>query len=156
MAIKPIPGFPSAGLPYAEISVRENLNADTVGTDPVQFTHFNTNGESNKLTPDHTNDHIFINIGGRYLIVVSVAAQSDDAQSIEMDISCWKNNGTEEITNVHAHRSFSGGVTDLGSISISGIHNFSAGDTLELWYSAQASRDIILSDVNLSACRLGN
>ncbi len=145
----------TSGVPYAEISVVGNVTADTVDTTKIQFTRFDTNGESNNCTPDHTNDHITITKAGRYMIIISISAQGDDAQSIELDVSCWKNNGATELTNVHNHRSFAGGVTRLGSIPLSGIHNFTANDTLELWIEGQANRDVILSDVTMTVYQLG-
>lgn len=145
----------TAGLPYGEISVVGNVTADTIDTTKVQFARFDTDGESNNTTPSNGDDHITITTAGRYMVVLSISAQSDDAQSIVMDLSCWKNNGATELSNVHAHRSFAGGATSLGSISLSGIHNFAANDTLELWMEAQASRDVILSDVTMTVFQLG-
>jgi len=145
----------SAGLSYGEISVKDNSTGDTVDTTKIQFTRFDTNGESNNTTPNHANDHITINKAGRYLITVSMTVRSADAQSLELDVSCWKNDGDAEIENVHSHRSFAGGVTTLGSMSLSGIHNFSANDTLELWIEGQASRDMVLSDVTMTAVQVG-
>jgi hypothetical protein len=142
-------------LAYGEISVVGNTDVDTVDTTKIQFLRFDTNGEANNTMPDYTEGHIVITKAGRYLITGSIGAQSSDALAIELDLSCWKNNGDVEITNVHTHRSFPGGVTSLGSISLSGIHDFSANDTLELWLEGQASRDVILSDVTLSVVRIG-
>ncbi len=145
----------SAGLSFGEISVKDNLTSDEVSTTKTQVLRFDTNGESNNTTPDHTNDHITIPTAGRYMVVASLAVSSADAQSIELDTSCWKNNGATELLNVHAHRSFPGGSTSIGSISLTGIHNFSANDTLEIWVEAQATRDIIIDDVTLTVYQLG-
>jgi len=56
---------------------------------------------------------------------------------------------------MHVHRSFSGGQTDHAALSMAGIHNFSIDDTLELWLTAQASRDIVIVDVSLAVAWLG-
>jgi hypothetical protein len=42
----------------------------------VQVTAFDTNGASNLMTPDHTNDHITVIAPGDYLCAVSIGADS--------------------------------------------------------------------------------
>lgn len=148
------------GLPYAEIFCYEVGTTITIsGTgvaNKVQVTAFDTNGVSNQMTPDHTNDHITVDKAGTYLITASISMTSTGGTAYVMDFAVWKNNGATELTNMHAHRSLSGGGGDTGSMSLSGIATLSASDTLEMWcYNATNTNNIIIESATLSAVMIG-
>lgn len=148
----------SSGLSFGGISVKDNAVTMTLNSAArVQVTVFDTNNSSNNTTPDHTNDHITVTKAGKYLITVSIAVQNNAAQSHKVEFSLWKNNGATEYTNIHAHRSLSGGSTDVGSISLSGIVDVSASDTLEIWADtdAAADRSVTVEDITLSVFQIG-
>lgn len=148
----------SSGLAFGEIYVKDNAVAMTLNSAAkVQVTIFGTDGQSNNTTPDHTNDHITITKAGMYLVTISTAVQNNAAQSHKIVLSLWKNNGATEFTNVHAHRNLSGGSTDVGSISLSGIVDVAVNDTLEVWAdtSAAADRSITVEDITLSIVQVG-
>ena len=63
---------------YAGISVADQAveTAIAVAGTAVQVTVFDTNSPYNRLTPDHTNDHITVDVAGDYFITVSATASA--------------------------------------------------------------------------------
>ncbi len=144
-----------SGLLCGEISVADNVTAMTPGTSFTQVTAFDTNGISNDVTSDHTNDHLITNTAGNYMVVISLTVNNDEVTAHEIDFQLFKNNGDTEFTNVHVHRSLAGS-SDVGSVSMSGIIACAASDTIELWVQSDtAAKDIIVSDCTLSLYMIG-
>ena len=149
------PVFTKGGLPFGEIWVKGNGTADTVATaTSTQITRFANNGESNNTTPDHTNDHITINKSGKYLVTISISFSGD--ASVDWSFSLFLNNGTTECENVHTNRKLGAG-GDIGSASMSGICDFTSGQTVELWmiHGAGVNKDITIQDCALSLVQIG-
>ena len=149
------------GLTCSEISFKDNAVATTLNsaTGKVQVTNFDTNGLTiGQLTPDHTNDHITIGIAGYYWVTINLTVKNNAAQTHVIDVSVFKNNGATEFTNVHSHRTLSGGVTDIGSIALHGIISCAVSDTIELWAdtSAAANRSVTFEDCTLSIFQVGS
>ena len=146
-------------MPYGEIYTRDNVTTTTLNSAAkVQITIFDANGESNSSTPDHTQDHIVIDKSGKYMVMASVHVKNEAAQSHVININVYKENGTVAFNNLHANRSLTGGSGDIASISISGIIDISATDTLELWddTSEAADRLVTFEDVTLSIIQIGS
>jgi len=138
---------------YAEISVYNNTTPVTLNSAAkVQITDFDTNGQSTDSTPDHTNDHITIGTTGVYEVTCSMSLQNNAGASHGVSISIWKNNGATEFQNVHADRTLASG-TDIGAITISGLVNLTANDTIELWALTDSgtNRNVTFADISLSA-----
>lgn len=149
-----------SGLPFAEISVRDNATQTTITTagqaNKVQITMFDTNGLSNNMTPDYTNDHIAVVKPGIYLATVSIHVDSIAGVGHEVGMSLYKNNGATEFTNVHSHRDMSGGGGEAGSMSMSGIISVAVNDTIELWgWNETNTQNFIVADVTLSLTQIG-
>ncbi len=141
-----------------EISAKDNAVATILNSAAkVQVTIFDTNGPSKGVTPDHTNDHLIIKEPGIYFAVVSPSVQNNAAQAHKIDVSLWKNNGATEFANVHSHRNLSGGSTDVGSMSLSGLIDVVEDDTIELWAdtATAADRSVTFEDVTLSIMFVG-
>ena len=150
----------SAGLAYAEIYCYESGSTETITAsgiaNKVQITCFDTNGEKNNCTPDHTNDHITIDEAGRYLVTVSMSLESAGGSGYVLSAGVWKNNGATQFQNVHMSRSLSGGGSDIGSTSMSGICDFAKNDTIELWiWNETNTNDVVVDDVTLSVVSVG-
>ena len=148
------------GLPHGDIfgyEVGATITITGTGVaNKVQVTSFAENGESNLMTPDHTNDHITVVKTGIYLVTASVSISSLGGTAYEMDFSCWKNDGGTEIRNVHAHRKMSGGGGDTASKSLSGTTALAAGDTLEIWcYNRTNTNDVVIESLTMSAVMVG-
>lgn len=144
---------------YGEISVQDNSTPTAVSSSGwTQVTIFDTNGHSSNATPDHTNDHITIDSGfaGKYLVTISAAVANSAGVAHVIELGLHKNDGATEFTNVNAHRNLSAG-SDVGSISLSGIIDVSASDTVELWATSDSgtSRNVTISDVTLSLVQIG-
>lgn len=151
----------TAGLLFGEISAHDleatiAISGTGVGN-KVQITTFDTNGPSNGMTPDHTNDHITVDTAGHYLLTVSIALESTGAGSAALvGIAAYKNNGVTSFDNCHAHRRLSGGGTDEGSASISGIVDLDVNDTVEVWFWNETNtNDLVVDDITLSLVQIG-
>ena len=148
------------GLPFAEICAEGVTATITIaGTgvgNKVQVTSFDTDGQNNQMTPDHTNDHITADVAGTYLVNASISFTSTGGSSYDMAFGCWKNNGATQFANLLAERSLGGGGSDTGAMSLSGLIDLAATDTLELWcYNITNTNDVIIEDVTLSAVQIG-
>lgn len=142
------------GLRHGEISVDENTTATTVTVTDTwyQVTVFDTNGPSNDTTPDHTTDDITVDHTGVYFISVSASIRSVAAGGgATFELQCKKNNGATDVGAVHTHRRLSGGGTDVGSISLSGIATLAENDTIEFWLRNRTNTDdIVVESATLS------
>ena len=146
----------AAGLLYGEISVQDNSTETTISTagTAVQVTIFDTNGENNGTTPDHTNDHITIDTAGRYLLMCSATVNSIAGAASKFTISIQKNNGTTEL--VHVERNVGGGGTESGVIAMQCIKDLAASDTIEIWIENQTNtQNYLVEDIIFSLTMLG-
>jgi hypothetical protein len=139
---------------YAEISASDASDTIAIGSsgqaNKVQVTTFNTNGNSNDMTPDHTNDHITCDVAGDYVCSVNITAESVPGAGYQVGFSVYKNNGATEFVNVHAHHDFTGGGGDTDSISMSGNITLAVNDTIELWvWNETSTSNVIIDDVTL-------
>ena len=123
----------------------------------VQIAAFDTNGVSNRMTPDKDQNHIVVTSSGKYLCTVSLVIESVGAGgSDHVGVSLYKNNGATEFPGIHANRKLAGGGGDTGSISMSGIIDAAPSDTIELWlWNVDSTDDIIVDDVTLSMMQIG-
>jgi hypothetical protein len=147
------------GLLFGEIYAKDNAveTAIAVAGTYVQIAIFDTNGQSNGATPDHTNDHITIDTAGIYLVIASIHVESIGAGAADVvGIDVRKNNGTVTFDNLHAHRKLAGGGGDIGSISVSGIISLSAADTLEVWIANEDNNtNLVVEDIAFSIICIG-
>lgn len=151
----------SGGMCFASIYANDANDtltiSDTGQANKVQVTTFDTNGESNNATPDHTNDHITVTKAGIYLCNVSLHVKSVGAGGADtIGYSVYKNNGATEFADLHGQRDLSGGGGDEGSISLSGIIDLAVNDTIEVWiWNNDSTDDIVVDDINLSLVQVG-
>jgi hypothetical protein len=151
----------TAGLCYAEIYANNASSTITITgsgqANKVQITSFDSNGASNNMTPDHTNDHITVTKAGHYLCTVSLHIESaGGGGSDTFGFSVYKNNGGTEFSNCHGHRKLAGGGGDVGSVSLSGIIDLAVNDTIELWcWNEDSTDDLVVEDVSLSLTQIG-
>lgn len=150
----------SSGLVFGELNVNDNTDTTTfAGTgiaNKVQYVEFDTDGESNNTTPSHGDDHIAINITGKYLVTISITANSSGAGARTISFDVFKNNGDTALVHLHAHRTLAGGGGETGSISLSGIADLTAADTVELWIHNETNTNaIIVEDVTMSLVQIG-
>jgi hypothetical protein len=148
------------GLPYGEIYAYDSNTTITITAsgiaNKVQVTAFDTNGASNQMTPDHTNDHITVTKAGVYLCTVSISAESVGGAAYEIGFSVFKNNGATQFQNLHVHRNLSGAGGDTGSLSMTGLITLAANDTVEVWtYNETNTSNIIVDDITLSLVQVG-
>ena len=122
----------------------------------VQVTCFAVNGDSNNTTPNHTTDDITINKAGKYLITVSITAESAAGTGFLVGFGVYKNNGATLFQNLHAHRNLAGGGGDTGSLSLIGIIDAAVNDTIELWvWNETNTTSVIVDDVTMSLVQVG-
>lgn len=149
-----------SGLPYAEIYAYNvaaaHAFAGTGIANKVQVSAFATNGPSNLCTPDHTNDHITITKDGVYKVCVTLSIDSNAGTGFELGLSLFKNNGATLFNNIHSHADFAGGGGETKSISMNGLIEAGAGDTIELWcWNETNTTGISIDEVTLSVFMIG-
>jgi hypothetical protein len=150
----------TAGLQFAQIYEEDGSSTLALPAQDTfyQITAFTANGESNGMTPDHTNDHITVAKSGMYLAFLDVSFSQTTAVSIEYDFHVQKNNGTTDFPYVSAHRDTAGGNT-VGATNGTGIIDLDVNDTVEVWVErltgGAVSRTITIPQVSLTLTQVG-
>ena len=161
MSTKEIAGSPifvHGGLPFGEISAVGNATetAIAIAGTAVQITIFDTNSESTNTTPDHTADHITIDVKGMYMVNVSATINSVAGLGSKFEMTVQKNNGTTELGALHCDRNIAGGGGNSGVISMSGVARLAIGDTIEVWIENETNNaNYIVEDITLTLFQLG-
>lgn len=148
-----------ADRPYGGIYVKDNAGATTLTASGVhvQVEVFSVNGESDGMTPDHTQNHITILRTGRYLVIVSAAIQNTAGVAHEVHFDVAINNRNATFDSLHSDRTLGAG-TDKGSFSMNGIVVLTAGDTVELWAATERAlaSTVVFEDISLNIYWAGN
>jgi len=141
--------YGSSGLIFAEIYAHA-VAADITSVaqnDWDQITAFDTNGENNLATPDHTNDHITIVRAGKYLAQFYWCGHGP-ATAHDWDFHIAKNNNASQFNNISAHLTSPTTQKDT-SVFGSGVIDLAASDTIELWVKrTSAGSNIVLTTDN--------
>ena len=62
-----------------------------------------------------------------------------------------KNNGNARVGSLHMDRTLSGGGTESGAITMTGIVNLSVDDTIEVWIKNETNtQNYVVEDITLS------
>jgi len=146
----------SSGLPFAEIYARDNTTTTSTSTTKTQVLIFDTNGQSNLMTPDHSNDHITVTKAGKYKVDSSISIKNSAGVAHVVSLEMYKNNGTTVFNNIHAGRTLGTG-TDVGNLTMSGIVDLAANDTLEIWITSSSgtARTITIEDISFCVIQIG-
>lgn len=150
------------GLSFAEIHAKGagediDFSGGAGEGNKQQITAFDTDGEGNNMTPDHTSDHITVVKAGIYLCTVSITIDSQAGQAAQFHFSLFKNDGGTEFPEVHVHRNLPAGAGgNGGSVSLSGLVTLAASDTMEIWaWNATNTQDVTIDAINLSLVQIG-
>jgi len=151
----------TSGLCFGEIYAYEVADTITIAAsgiaNKVQITSFDSNGVSNNMTPNFDTDDITVTYAGMYMCNVSLTIETTGGGgAIKVGASVFTNNGATHKSNVHAGRYLAGGAADEGSMSLSGIIDLAASDTVEVWiWNDTNGDDIVVDDVTLSLTQIG-
>ena len=149
------------GLPFAEIYCFDGNTTITIsGTgiaNKVQVTCFDTNGVSNNMTPDHTNDHITVTKAGMYKCSVSTSIDSLTGSTAKFAMGVFKNNGATHFQNLHFHRNLPAGAGgNSGSASMTGIIDLAVNDTIEVWaWNETNTQNFVVDDITMNLIQIG-
>jgi len=146
----------SSGLAFAEIYARDNTTTTSTSTTKAQITIFDTDGEFNNMTPSHAQDHITVTKAGKYKIDASISIKNSSGAAHVISLEMYKNNGTGVFNNIHAGRTLGTG-SDVGNLTMSGIVDLAANDTIEMWITSDsgAARTVTVEDIDLCAIQIG-
>ncbi len=146
----------STGLPFAEIYARDNTATTSTSTTKAQILIFDTNGESNAMTPDHAQDHITVVKAGKYKIDASISIKNSSGAAHVISLEMYKNNGTGVFNNIHAGRTLGTGA-EVGNLTMSGIVDLAVDDTIEFWITSDsgAARTVTVEDIDFCAIQVG-
>ena len=153
----------SAGLQFAEIYV-EGIDDGIVLA--AQDTYYQVtswsaggagiDGEANGAVPDVANDHITIIDAGMYLVTWNVSCYSTQKNEYEFEI--FVNNGVGGFPNTESYRTTSV-ASAVAAISGSGICDFAAADTVELWVERKdglaVAKTITIRAANINVTMIG-
>ena len=147
---------PTSGLPFAEIYARDNTTTTSTSTTKAQVLIFDTDGESNLMTPSHAQDHITVIKAGKYKIDTSISIKNSSGAAHVINVEMYKNNGTVVFNNIHAGRTLGTG-TDVGNLTMSGIVDLAINDTIEIWITSDsgAARTVTVEDIDFCAIQIG-
>ncbi len=146
------------GLPYGELYAYNQADELTIsGTgmaNKIQITTFSTNGAGNLMTPEHINDHIVVNRSGVYKVEITLTVEGVIAGGGLYAFNLYRNNGTTQFQNIHASHQLAGGET--AAVSLSGLVDVNAADTLEVWlWNENNTNNIIVDDITMSLVMVG-
>jgi hypothetical protein len=129
-------------------ATQSSLTADTF----TKITQFDTNGESQSSSPDHTNDDIDLNRKGKWL--VSFQASFSGTNSREYRLAVFLNGSEQAMVSTNRKLGTGG---DVGSCSAVGIVDVTtSGHAIDLRVSPITSTgDFSLTDGQLTATWLG-
>jgi hypothetical protein len=122
---------------YASLKTVDGVTAQTgITSTPVLLTTWDTNGDSNGLTADHTTDSITIDVDGVYDVDCDVSFSGSSNAIIQMHLRV---NGVEEEEGMHRKLSAGG---DVGSAGFNGGLTLSAGDVLTVYVESNITASI--------------
>ncbi|MCK5611419.1 hypothetical protein KAR91_56635 [Candidatus Pacearchaeota archaeon] len=137
------------GLIFAEVYA--HATADDITSEAIndwdQIVAFDTDGESNGATPDHTNDHITILTAGRYLVNFHWCGNGPNTVE-DWALHISKNNMDTNFSNLGSHFTSPSTQKEV-SVSGCGIVDLAVGDTIEMWVQRlSAGNNIVLTTMN--------
>ncbi len=145
-----------SGLPFAEIYARDNTTTTSTSTTKAQILIFDTDGESNNMTAVNAQGHIVVLKPGKYKIDASISIKNSSGAAHVISLEMYKNNGTGVFNNIHAGRTLGTG-SDVGNLTMSGIVDLAANDTIEFWITSDsgAARTVTVEDIDFCAIQIG-
>lgn len=144
---------------YGEISVRDNL-VDTVISvvnEWVQFTGFDTVGLARGFDASIIDSDNTVEFDTICLVAVSLSYTKGEgpANSSTFEFEIRVNNGVKVFNNLASKRYLESGSADTGSVSMSGLADFEAGDTVELWVrNIDNTNNILIENCTMAAIRV--
>jgi hypothetical protein len=140
------------GIPYGCVSGTDETVTCTDQNTWYQVT-FDTEGDSNLVTPSSTNNDLTITKTGIYFVAPTACLHSAVAHDFELMVK--KNNGATDL-EPHLYQSTSV-AAQVENVSGGCIVSLTANDTVELWVlcSDAAGQDAIFDHVSLSLFMLG-
>jgi len=125
--------------------------SQTLSTGWTKLTQFDSNGESQGVTVDATNNKITLDTAGKYLTVVQLSFSGTG--SVTWNLAVYWNGSI--VAGACAERKLGTG-GDVGSVSILGIVDASsAGNDIEVYVNPDgSSKDIVITHAQLTVHRL--
>ena len=146
---------------YGSITVEDNATETTIsgtqtdfGANAVQVVTFGANGVALNTTPDHTNDHITIDVAGVYQIALSMSFSGEANDTYSFAI--FKNNKATQLGTRATRVIGSGG--DVGSASLVAMASLDVNDTIEVWIQNEdgvTNFNCTVEDASLTVFRVG-
>lgn len=155
-------GAASGGWKYPGGSVYGNIYSkdatiaiSTIGTTAKKFAVFNTNGPSNLVTADHTNDQLTVTVAGVYKVDATFSmatSAAGDAGTYQLHLRV---NGTENAA-IGCRHYFSGS-SDNDTMCLTGLVTLAANDVVTVYVEsdeAGGTDDVVVEAANLSVVLL--
>lgn len=146
-----------AGLAFGELAAEENTTPTTISTQNVgaQVTIFDIELHNHNVTTSIPNSDMTIVQPGHYMVSISATVESVAGLGSTAAFRCRTNNNDHDIIP-HTHRDFSGGSGESGPMSLSGIADLLADDTVELWITNQTNTaNYLVESVSMAIVQIG-
>lgn len=145
---------------YGEIYARDNSTETVITTQNiwVQVGVTDTIGPQQTAAGDITENHITVPFDETCFVFCTVSmckASGGGDDTFEFEIR--KNNGATIFNNLAAIRVIDSGAPgkDIGDLSMNGIVDLVAGDTVEVWVrNTSSTNNLLIKDINLSVLRV--
>jgi hypothetical protein len=136
---------------YTSIKTVDGTTAQTgISTAPTLLTQWDTNGISDRLTPDHTTDSITVDIDGVYDIDCFVSFAGSGTTTFEIHLRV---DGVEQDEGMHRKIGTGG---DVGSAGFGGQVSLTAGQVLTAWIEADgSSKSVTVADGQFKVKQIG-
>lgn len=137
---------------YGSIYVKDAVAGQVPGVTPVKLLAFTTNGLSNGLTPDHTNDRLTVpdaQSAGDYIVFFQCAFSGTNNATFQFEFYL-----NQVATGFKASRKL-GAAGDVGSCSLIGLGSLVSLDEIEIFVDGTAAASIVVEDAQLIAVRIG-
>lgn len=137
---------------YGEISIQAASTAQTgISTTPAKVTGWNTNGQSDGMTPDHATDNdISVSVAGLVLVMFSISFTGTASTKFSFEV--YKNTAAQgQVAEITLNAT-----PDGACVSGFALVSVAAGDNLELYvYADGASKSITPTEGQFVARRIG-
>ena len=146
------------GTIYGIMSVQANSTSqDDIGTTKIATTAWNTDGVSNGMTVDNTDNSIQATVAGTYEVSVHLSFSGTNSIEYQLEIYVYDDSGTAWGASGFAIDRKLGTGGDVGACSFAGIVALDVDDKVAIYISSEnATDDIVITEAQLIAKRISD
>ena len=120
-----------------------STSQDNIDTTKIKLTGFNTNGLSNGMTVDHTDDSIKALVAGTYEISMNLSFSGTNSAEFQLEVYVYDDSTTSWVASGFSVDRKLGTGGDVGSCSLTGLVALDVDDKIAIYVSSGAATDDI-------------